>query len=63
MVILELKGVSKSFSRNGRTKSQTGKIEVLRDINLSIRENEFVCIVGFLLDRLMGLAEAKLRTV
>jgi nitrate/nitrite transport system ATP-binding protein len=46
MVILELKGVSKSFSRNAGAKSQTGKIEVLRDINLSIRENEFVCIVG-----------------
>jgi len=46
MAILELKGVSKSFSRNGRAKAQTGKLEVLRDINLSIRENEFVCIVG-----------------
>ncbi len=46
MAILELKGVSKSFSRNGRAKSQSGKVEVLRDIDLSIRENEFVCIVG-----------------
>ena len=46
MAILELKGVSKSFSRNGRGKSPPGKVEVLRDINLSIRENEFVCIVG-----------------
>ena len=46
MAILELKGVSKSFSRNGGAKSQTGKIEVLRDLNLSIRENELVCIVG-----------------
>ncbi len=46
MATLELKGVSKSFSRNGRAKSQTGKLEVLRDINLTIHENEFVCIVG-----------------
>ena len=46
MAILELTGVSKSFSRNVGAKSQTGKIEVLRDINLSIRENEFVCVVG-----------------
>ena len=46
MAILELKGVNKSFSRHDRGKSQSGKVEVLRDINLSIRENEFVCIVG-----------------
>lgn len=46
MAILELSGVSKSFSRNGRANSQSGKVEVLRDIDLSIRENEFVCIVG-----------------
>jgi nitrate/nitrite transport system ATP-binding protein len=46
MAILELQGVSKSFSRNLGAKSQTGQIEALRDINLSIRENEFVCIVG-----------------
>ena len=46
MAILELKGVSKSFSRHGGGKSQSGKVEVLSDINLSIRENEFVCIVG-----------------
>ena len=46
MAILELKEVSKSFSRGARGKCQAGKVEVLRDINLSIRENEFVCIVG-----------------
>ncbi len=46
MAILELKGVCKSFPRHDRGKSQSGKVEVLRDINLSIRENEFVCIVG-----------------
>jgi len=46
VAILELKGVSKSFLRNGRGKTPAGEVEVLRDINLSIRENEFVCIVG-----------------
>lgn len=65
MAILELKGVSKSFSRNGRAASQRGKVEVLRDINLSIRENEFVCIVGrsgagktTLISLIAGLIEA-----
>ena len=46
MAILQLKDVGKSYLRNSRAKSPTGRIEVLRDINLSIRENEFVCIVG-----------------
>jgi nitrate/nitrite transport system ATP-binding protein len=65
MAILELHGVSKSFSRNGRGKSQAAKVEVLRDINLSIRENEFVCIVGrsgsgktTLISLIAGLIEA-----
>ena len=65
MAILELKGVAKSFPRAGRSKSQTGKIEVLRDINLSIHENEFVCIVGrsgsgktTLISLIAGLIEA-----
>ncbi|MEO6163949.1 MAG: ATP-binding cassette domain-containing protein, partial [Candidatus Binatia bacterium] len=65
MAILELKGVSKSFSRNGRGKSQSGEVEVLRDINLAIRENEFVCIVGrsgsgktTLISLIAGLIEA-----
>jgi NitT/TauT family transport system ATP-binding protein len=39
--ILELKGVQKSFDRG------TGKpLRVLEDINLSIRSNEFVCLIG-----------------
>jgi NitT/TauT family transport system ATP-binding protein len=39
--ILELKGVQKSFDRG------TGKpLRVLEDINLSIRTNEFVCLIG-----------------
>jgi len=65
MTILELKSVSKSFFRNGRGKSQAAKVEVLRDINLSIRENEFVCIVGrsgsgktTLISLIAGLIEA-----
>jgi nitrate/nitrite transport system ATP-binding protein len=65
MAILELTGVGKSFTRNGRAKSQTGKVEVLRDINLAIRENEFVCIVGrsgsgktTLISLIAGLIEA-----
>ena len=70
MAILELRGVGKSFSRAGRTKSQTGEIEVLRDINLSIRENEFVCIVGrsgsgksTLISLMAGLIEANTGTI
>jgi nitrate/nitrite transport system ATP-binding protein len=42
MAYLELKALTKSFSRNGLSAG----LPVLRDINLSIRENEFVCIVG-----------------
>lgn len=41
MAFLELDGVSKSFTVNGKTKP------VLRDINLSIEQGEFVAIVGF----------------
>ncbi len=59
------KDVSKNFPRHGRGKSQSGKVEVLRDINLSIRENEFVCIVGrsgagktTLISLIAGLIEA-----
>jgi len=65
MAILELKGVSKSFARTGRGKARSNKVEVLRDINLSIRENEFVCIVGrsgsgktTLISLIAGLIEA-----
>lgn len=41
MAFLELQGVSKSYGTG------TAKTEVLRDINLSIEEGEFVAIVGF----------------
>jgi nitrate/nitrite transport system ATP-binding protein len=44
MAFLEINGVSKSFARNGR--GAKGSQTVLCDINLAIRENEFVCIVG-----------------
>jgi nitrate/nitrite transport system ATP-binding protein len=46
MAFLELKNVSKSFLRNGAVKTRPGKLSVLHDVNLSISENEFVCIVG-----------------
>ncbi len=45
MAYLELKTVTKSYPRNGRDGVSAG-LPVLRDINLSIRENEFVCIIG-----------------
>ncbi len=41
MAYLELKGICKSFTRGTRE-----NLPVLRDINLTIRENEFVCVVG-----------------
>lgn len=41
MAFLELNHVSKSYPLAG------GRTEVLTDINLSIEEGEFVCIVGF----------------
>ncbi|PWJ44341.1 ABC transporter ATP-binding protein [Sediminitomix flava] len=41
MAFLELKGVSKSFGTG------KDKVEVLKDINLSIEEGEFLAIVGF----------------
>src|SRR3990167_5685148 len=40
MAYVELKHVFKSFSHNGAT------IEVLHDINLSVQEGEFVCLLG-----------------
>lgn len=47
MAYLEIKGLCKSFQRNTRSSSAgDGRLSVLRDINLAIRENEFVCIVG-----------------
>ena len=44
MSYLELRSVSKSFQRSVR--GTTSQLPVLCDIDLSIRENEFVCIVG-----------------
>lgn len=41
MAFLELKNVSKSFGTGSE------KVEVLKDINLSIEEGEFLAIVGF----------------
>ena len=41
MAFLELKNVSKSFGTGPE------KVEVLRDINLSMEEGEFLAIVGF----------------
>jgi NitT/TauT family transport system ATP-binding protein len=40
MALLEIKGVSKFFLADGK------EIEALHDINLSIDEREFVCLVG-----------------
>lgn len=39
--ILELRNVSKSFGQG------TNRIEVLKNINLTIEEGEFIAIVGF----------------
>jgi nitrate/nitrite transport system ATP-binding protein len=44
MALLEITGLSKNFRRGGRGESAV--LPVLRDINLSIDENEFVCIIG-----------------
>lgn len=41
MSLLELKDVSKGYG------SAAGRVQVLRDINLSVREGEFVAIVGY----------------
>lgn len=40
MALLEIKGVNKLFLSDGK------EMEALHDINLSIRENEFVCFIG-----------------
>ena len=64
MALLEIRGVSKSFNLNG--KSRSGSVfPVLRDINLAINEREFVCIVGrsgagktTLISLIAGLIEA-----
>ena len=41
MAFLELKNVSKSYGVGNE------KAEILRDINLSVEEGEFICIIGF----------------
>jgi nitrate/nitrite transport system ATP-binding protein len=56
MAFLEIRGVSKSFNLNGKSRSGSARatgsspevreLPVLRDINLAINEREFVCIVG-----------------
>ncbi len=40
MALLDVKGVNKIFLADGK------EMEALHDINLSIRENEFVCFIG-----------------
>src|SRR3989442_10618319 len=45
MAFLEIRGVSKSFPPTGKSKSNS-VVPVLRDINLTINEREFVCIIG-----------------
>jgi NitT/TauT family transport system ATP-binding protein len=40
MALLEIKGVNKQFLADGK------EMKALHDINLSIRENEFVCFIG-----------------
>jgi NitT/TauT family transport system ATP-binding protein len=40
MALLEIKNVSKIFQAEG------SDMEALRDINLSIKENEFICFIG-----------------
>ena len=64
MAFLEIRGVSKSFNPNGKSRSGS-VLRVLRDINLAINEREFVCIVGrsgagktTLISLIAGLIEA-----
>jgi len=47
MAYLELRGICKNYVRSAHAPSQAnGKLPVLRDVNLNIDENEFVCVVG-----------------
>lgn len=47
MSYLELKGVSKGFPRAGKRRAPgADRVAILSGIDLSIEENEFVCIVG-----------------
>ncbi|MGH8535423.1 MAG: ABC transporter ATP-binding protein [Gammaproteobacteria bacterium] len=64
MAFLELRGVSKSYRSNGNS------TPVLRDINLSIEEGEFVAIVGYsgsgkttLISLMAGLIEPDTGTI
>ena len=64
MAFLEIRGISKSFNLNGKSRSGSA-LPVLRDINLAINEREFVCIVGrsgagktTLISLIAGLIEA-----
>src|SRR5262245_20265723 len=64
MAFLKMRGVSKSFNLNGKSRSGS-VLTVLRDINLAINEREFVCIVGrsgagktTLISLIAGLIEA-----
>ncbi|MEM6728353.1 MAG: nitrate ABC transporter ATP-binding protein [Pseudomonadota bacterium] len=41
MALIELKGVSKSYGEG------TGRTDVLRDVNLSVEEGEFLVLLGF----------------
>jgi len=41
--VIEITGLSKSFTKSDKSKKT---VEVLRDINFNIRENEFITIVG-----------------
>src|SRR5688572_23520908 len=41
MSLLNISGVSKSFSKG------TGRVEILKDINLEIQKGEFVALVGY----------------
>ena len=66
MSYLELRSVSKTYQRSGKRQVGVSPVlPVLRDINLAIRENEFVCIVGrsgsgktTLISLIAGLIEA-----
>ena len=42
MAIIDIQNVSKTFEAG----DSSGELRVLRDISLSIEENEFICILG-----------------
>ena len=57
MAYIEIQGLGKTF------RAKKTDRHVLQDVNLSVERGEFISVVGFGLDRLMGLAESKLRTI